>query len=147
MLPANRSRGALEIKTTYYILAVPGWVKYLSGFAILGLLVLIPINFLRLRIASSLSIFDDHLWIINKRLKLTIPFALIKRVFVNDLVNYKGESVSKLQIAINYEQDKTLVFFLANYMDSDDLMEALSRIGPDKFNFFDKKLSVVDDTI
>src|SRR5260221_7895199 len=97
MLPANESRSSDEMKVAYYILAVPEWLKYLSAFAFLCLLILIPVNLLRLKIPSLLSICDDHLLIKNKRLNITIQFTVIKTVFVNDLTNYMGQSKFKLQ--------------------------------------------------
>jgi hypothetical protein len=147
MLPANGSQSSGEMKTVYYILAVPEWVKYLSSFAGLGLLVLIPLNLLRLKRVSSLDIFDNYLSIKNKRLNITIQIATIKKIFVNDLTNYMGQSKFRLQIVITYDYDKNLSFLLMNYGDSDDLIDSLSHINPDKFRFFDKEMPAIEDEI
>jgi hypothetical protein len=80
-------------------------------------------------------------------LNITIRFAAIRRVFVNDLTNYMGQTKFRLQIVITYDYDKTLAFLLMNYGDSDELMESLSNISPDKFNFYDKKLPAIEDEL
>ena len=147
MLPANGSQSSAEMKTAYYILAVPEWVKYLSALATLGLLVLIPINLIRLKRPSLLIIDDNHLSIKGKRFDITIQFVAIKKIYINDLTNYLGQTKFRLQVLINYDYDKNLAFLLIDYGDSNDLMESLSQINPDKFMFFDKEMSAEEDTI
>jgi len=147
MLPASESHSSGEMKTAFYILAIPRWLKYLSAVALLSLVILVPLYLMRLRIPSSLSVFDDRFSIKNKRLNFTIPFSKIKKVFVNDLTNFRGELKFRLQVVIIYHKRKTLAFLLADYDDSDQLMESLANITPDKFGFYDKKLPAFDDDI
>jgi len=147
MLPASGSQSSEEMKTAFYILAVPGWLKYFSAVAMLSLVILVPLFLMRLKIPSSLSVFDDFLSIKNKRFSLTIRFSKIKKVFVNDLTNFRGQSKFKLQIVITYDKFKTLTFYLANYDDSEELMESLAKLDIGKFGFYDKKLPTFMDEI
>ena len=147
ILPASASQSSEEMQTAFYILAVPKWLKYLSAVALLSLVILVPIFLMRLKIPSSLSVFDDCLSIKNKRLNFTIPFSKFKKVFVNDLTNLRGESKLKLQVVIIYHKRKTLTFYLANYDDSDELMESLAKLDIGKFGFYDKKLPTFIDEI
>lgn len=48
---------------------------------------------------------------------------------------------------ISCRRQKTVAFFLANYEDADELMEALSVLDTDKFVFYDKTTTPFEDEV
>jgi hypothetical protein len=147
MIPASGSGSSLETNSIYFILAVPEWVKNLAFVAALALLVLVPLNVIRRKVPSTLTVSDKCLAIENKKFKKVIGFEKIRKIFVNDLTNHLGQLKGVLQIAITYEYNTNLAFTLVNYDEAEELLNLLSTIDPEKFTFFDKKLPADEDDI
>lgn len=144
MLPTKHASD--EMKTAYYILVLPEWLKRLSALAFIGLLIFIPLYFsARLKRAALLRLTDDTILITGKQLDLTIPFKKIKRIYFNDLKNLFGQPKYKMQIVIQEKRNKSIVFFLANYEEAGPALDTLSKVNNAQFAFYDDNMETFHD--
>lgn len=144
MLPTKNAPD--EMATAYYILVVPEWLKNLSAFAFLGLLIVTPLYFMaRLKKPAVLTLSDNFVFIKGKQLDLTIPFNNIKRIYFNDLMNWLRQPKDKMQIVIQQKNNKTTVFLLANYDDADLALDTFSKINNAEFAFFENNMATMHD--
>jgi hypothetical protein len=142
MAPAIDSRSSTEMKTAYFMLAVPDWLKYISVIAVLGLFILLPLNSIRRNIPSQLTFDTDTVILSNKHLDQIIKNQKINKVLFNDLKDYSGFPKGKLQIAIHIYGDrikdnKIAVFSLLNYEDGGGVIDCFEKIPNLEIKFYD----------
>src|SRR3954467_356153 len=71
MLPTTHASG--EMATAYYILVVPQWLKDISSYSGLGLLIMTPIYYqARLHKPCVLEFYQEHISIAGKGIDLNI---------------------------------------------------------------------------
>lgn len=139
MLPTKNAPD--EMATAYYILVVPEWLKRLSAFAFVGLIIFIPLYYAaRLNMPALLTLSDDTIFIKGKKIDLTIPCKNIKRIYFNDLMNLLRRPKDKMQIVIQQKSSKTTVFLLANYDETDFALDTFSKINSAEFAFYENNM-------
>ena len=144
MLPTKNA--SEEMATAYYILVVPEWLKKISAFAFVGLIIFIPLYFsARLNKPALLTLSDDTIFIKGKKIDLAIPFKNIKRIYFNDLMNLLRKPKDKMQIVIQQKSNKTTVFLLANYDETDLALETFSKINNAEFAFYENNIATNHD--
>jgi hypothetical protein len=144
MLPTKNAPD--EMSTAYYILVVPEWLKKLSSFAFVGLIIFIPLYFAaRLNKPAILTLSDDTIFIKGKKLDLAIPFKNIKRIYFNDLMNFLRQPKNKMQIVIQQKSNKSTVFLLANYDEADNALDTFSKVNNAEFAFYDDNIVTLHD--
>jgi hypothetical protein len=144
MLPTKNASD--EMATAYYILIVPEWLKRLSTFAFVGLIIFIPLYFAaRLNQPALLTLSDDTIIIKGKKIDLTIPFKTVKQIYFNDLMNLLRQPKDKMQIVIQQKSNKTTVFLLENYDEADLALETFTKINNAEFAFYDDNMATHHD--
>ena len=114
MIPASNSPG--EIKTVYFILVVPDWLKVLSVCCGFGLIILIPLYYhARLHKSANLTFHKDHFAIAGKQINRVFPYTFIKKVFCNDLHNMFRKPKGILQFVIREKKGKETTFRMKRY--------------------------------
>ncbi len=139
MYPTKNSSG--EMATAYYILVVPDWLKTFSALAFAGLIIVIPLyNVTRLQKAALLTIDTDNVFIKGDKVDITIKNRFITKVYISDLTDLLRRPKNKMQIVIRHRKKKLTVFRLKNYDDSEEVIDALSKVDNAEFMFFDKSI-------
>jgi hypothetical protein len=136
-----------EMTTAYYILVVPEWLKEISFYAFIVLIILTPIYFrARLYKNATLTFWLNEILIEGKVIYKSLPFDSIKQVWGNDLKNSLREPKNKLQIVLRQKSGKDTTFFLKNYDLSDDFMEtAMDILKEAKFSSYDSEAVAMHD--
>ena len=130
-----------EMATVYYILVVPDWLKTISAFACVGLLIAVPLySVTRLQKAALLTIGADNILIKGDKIDITIKNRFITKIYISDLTDLLRRPKNKMQIVIRHRKKMLTVFRLKNYDDSEDVFDALSKIDNAEFMFFDKSI-------
>ncbi len=133
-----------EMATVYYILVMPEWLKRISAYAFLGLIIFLPLYFVaRVKKSALLIVSDETLFIKGKQLDLIIPFKSIKKIYFNDLKNLLRQSKEKLQVVIQQKSNKSTVFLLANYEEAEIVLDTLSEITNAEFAFYDDNMQTI----
>jgi hypothetical protein len=136
MLPARHASG--EIATAYYILVVPEWLKMLSAYSGLGLLIIPPLYYsARLHKPGKLIVHQDHLSIVGRQVDLNIPVRKIDKVFCNDLHNLFRKPKGILQIVIKQKRRKVTTFRLKHYHQGEEVLSILSELENIQFVFYE----------
>ncbi len=144
MLPTKHSSG--EMATVYYILAIPDWLKKSSAIGLVGLIILTPVYIsLRLSTPALLTIQNETILIEENRKSLTIQNDSVTKIFFNDLTDLLKQPKYKIEIALKYKYDKTIIFRLKYYIDADDVLTALSNITNADFLFHNTPLWTMFD--
>ncbi len=135
-----------EMATVYYVLVVPEWLKNISAIALIGMIITIPLyNITRLRKPALLIIRHENIYIKGDQIDLTIKNKLISKIYVADLTDAFKQPKNQMQIVIRHIKKKLTVFYLKNYDDSEELIDALSKIENAEFMFFDKSIPTMHD--
>ena len=130
-----------EIATAYYILVVPNWLKMISAFACVGLIIAAPLySITRLQKAALLTISTDNILIKGDKIDITIKNRFITKIYISDLTDLLRRPKNKVQIVIRHRKKMLTVFRLKNYDDSEEVFDALSKIENAEFIFFDKSI-------
>ena len=135
-----------EMATVYYILVVPEWLKTISAFAFVGLIIITPLyNVTRLQKSALLTIEADNIFIKGEQIDITIKKRLVSKIYISDLTDWLRRPKNKMQITIRHKKKKLTVFQLKNYDDSDEMFDALSKVDNAEFMFFDKSIPTMHD--
>ena len=136
MLPTRNASG--EMATAYYILAVPEWLKTISAYSLLGLLIITPIYYsARLHKPAKLMVHLDYLSISGKQLDINIPGKKVDKVFCNDLHNLFRKPKGILQFVIKQKRRKVTTFRLKHYDQGEEVLSALFSLGNMQFAFYE----------
>ena len=143
MYPAKD--GSQEMSIPYYVLVVPGWVKNISLYAFIGLVIIIPLYYHAKLHENANLIFDLYqISIKSKSENKILPFNSIKEVWCNDIQKFSGDP--KLQIVLRQNNGPQTTFFLKDYDCSDSFMEtAIDNLKTAKFSFYDKESFATHD--
>lgn len=142
MIPADSSASSLEMNTAYFILAVPEWVKNLTGLACLSFIVLLPLSMLRQKLPAILILNDDAIIIKSKFKIYNISYTTIHQILFNDLKDQSGFPKGKLQVAINYRSTidqlpLKIVFMLNDYQEGGEVIEMANKVPNIDFQMYD----------
>ena len=144
MLPAKNTSG--EVAIGYYILVIPEWLKRISSYALVGLLIFLPLYYAaRLKKPALLTIGIDTIFIKGKQVELIIPFKNIKKIYFNDLTNYQGLPKEKMQIVIQQKTSKVTTFILVNYEEAESAVDNLGKITTAQFAFYESSFITTHD--
>lgn len=136
MLPTRHASG--EMATAYYILVVPEWLKIISAYSGLGLLIVTPLYYkARLHKPAILKFHQDHLTITGKQIDFNIPFRKVDRVFCNDLHNLLRKPKGILQFVIRQKRRIVTTFRLRHYEEGEAVLSAFSQAGNIQFAFYE----------
>lgn len=139
MLPTRYASG--EMATAYYILVVPEWLKTISAYAGLGLLMVTPLYYsARLHKPAKLIVHQDCLSITGKQVELNIPFGKIDKVFCNDLYNLFRKPKGILQFVLKQKRRKVTTFRLKHYDQGEEVLSTLSRLENVEFAFYEEDM-------
>lgn len=144
MLPARYASG--EMATAYYILVVPEFLKTLSSYSFLGLLIVAPLYYkARLHRPALLSIENDHLSIVGKQIALEIQFRKIDRVFCNGLHDLFRRPKGILQFVLKLKQHKETTFRLRYYDNGEELLKDLLTVENINISFHENEMVGEDE--
>lgn len=137
--------GSDEMSVAYYILVVPGWLKNMSFYAFIGLIITIPIYYrARLHKNATLTFELYQISIKSKSENKILPFNSIKEVWCNDIQKFSGDP--KLQIVLRLNDRTQISFFLKDYDYSDNFMAtAIDNLKTAKFSFYDMESFTTHD--
>ena len=139
MLPTRYASG--EMTAAYYILVVPDWLKTISTYSGLGLLVLIPIYYkARLHKPAVLEFHHEHLTARGKQINLSIPYRKIRKIFFNDVHNLLRKPKGILQLVIQQKGHKEMTFRLKHYEQGEQVVEELSKLENIQFAFYEDNM-------
>jgi hypothetical protein len=126
MMPSDKSSD--EMKTAYYILVVPEWLKSFSAYSFLGLLLLIPIY------SISKSYKGGYIKISNEFIELSgggndkkIPIAAINKIMLNDVTRFRRPHEA-MEILIFQKPNRKTSFLLKHYIQSEEFIHALVQL-------------------
>ena len=135
MLPSERSSG--EMRVAYYILVVPEWLKQVSSYSFIGLLLLMPIYELSKLHQPALLIMDNiNFSLIGANMDKTIAVESIKKIMLND-VKYGLRRKEAVEVVIKESYNRTS-FLLMHYVQAEELVEALSNYRNIEFIFYNE---------
>ena len=139
MLPTKYASG--EMATAYYILVVPEWLKKISAYSALGLLITTQLYyFARLHTPAKLVVHQDYLSITGRQVDLNIPVRKIDKVFCNDLHNLFRKPKGILQFVIKQKRRKVTTFRLKHYDQGEEVLGVLSSSGNIQFAFYENNM-------
>jgi hypothetical protein len=136
MLPSKHASG--ETATAYYILVVPEWLKAISSYSGIGVLIITPLYYkARLHKPAKLTVLQDHITISGKQIDLMILARKIEKVFCNDLHNFLRKPKGILQFVIKQKHRQVTTFRLKHYDQGEEVLKALNDLKNIQFAFYE----------
>lgn len=143
MLPSDKASG--EMKVAYYILVVPEWLKQASGYSLIGLLLLIPVYTIsKTHQNALLSLNEDYFRLSGADMDKTISVDSIRTIILND-VRRGLRRKEAFEIVIRQSHDRTTSFLLKHYLQTEELVQALSIYTQIEFAFYNEHSMMTHD--
>jgi hypothetical protein len=144
MYPSKNSSG--EIQSAYYILVVPEWLKDISVYSFVGILLLIPIYSISKSYKPGLITFHENILQIEDQLTRQLSKESIKKIFVNDVRRWFTRPREAIEVLIKQTGNRRTSFLLKNYEDAESFIECLSTLENVEFVFYNEfSLNTHDD--
>lgn len=135
MIPSDDASG--EMKVAYYILVVPEWLKVGSAYSFLGLILLFPIYSISKSFKPAiLMINHDNIKICSKAGEKVFPVESLRKILLNDVRSLLGKE--RTEIIIKQSEHKSTSFLLKYYIQTEELLEALSIYEKVDFVFYNE---------
>lgn len=126
MIPSDKSSD--EMKTAYYILVVPEWLKSFSAYSFIGLLLLIPIySMSKSYKLGNIKIGEEFIEIRGGGNDTKIHVDLIKRMILNDVKYTFRRPHEAMEIIIYQKPNRKTSFLLRYYVQSEEFIDALAK--------------------
>jgi hypothetical protein len=126
MIPSDKSSD--EMKTVYYILVVPEWLKSFSAYSFMGLLLLIPIySISKSYKAGNVNINDEFIEISGGGNDKRIPKDAIRKIMLNDVTRFRKPHEA-MEILIFQKPNRKTSFLLRHYVQSEEFIDALAQL-------------------
>jgi len=124
MAPSDKSSD--EMKTAYYILVVPEWLKVFSAYSFFGLLVIIPIySISKSYKAGNLKIDSEYFEIMGGGNDKKIPITTIRKIMLNDVTRVFRKPNEAMEIIIFQQPSRKTSFLLRHYVQTEEFINAL----------------------
>ena len=144
MSPSDKSPD--EMKVAYFILAIPEWLKQSAAYSFIGLLILVPIYVKSRLLKSGLLVIEDSNFIINgANMDQIIPVDSISKIYIDDIKRYFRRPHEALEVVIHHKSHNPTSFLLKYYIQTEELLEALSSFDKIGFEFYKFGLVAHDD--
>lgn len=139
----SSDRQSTEMKTVYYILVIPEFVKKVLIISIIGLLITYPLYYkLRFYKSANLVLLPDVLNIVGKSINIVLPIKNISKVYCMDEKDRDGFPKGRLTFYFQQKRkESTLRIRLKDYAEVDTLMDQLTKYNQLNFNVYDFDIS------
>jgi hypothetical protein len=140
MLPSRLS--SLEMKTSYFILAIPDVLKRLSVYSIIGLPITVWLYYsLRIYKSAILSFHSKSISIVGKHIDLNIPFRKIKKVYCKGLFKLSARRNTALKVVLQQKLHRSTTFKLKTPKQNEEVLDAFNALEHVEFVFTNDSLA------
>jgi hypothetical protein len=127
-----------EMQTAYYIIVVPDWLKGISAYSFIGIILLVPIYIISKSYKPGMITFqEDNLQIKDQSTRQVLNES-IKKVFVNDVNRWIKRPREATEVVIRLIAGGRISFLLRNYEDTSPFIDSLSALENVEFVFYNE---------
>jgi len=143
MLPSTYASG--EMKVAYYILGVPDWLKTISSYSVLGLLLILPVYYVSKSYKPGLVLFTRDSLTITGGITKEISLQSIRKIILNDVRYLIRRTRKAAEVVIIQTGGRKTSFLLKDYDESQGFVEAVSGLENVDFFFYNETGMEVHD--
>ncbi|MBN8838325.1 MAG: hypothetical protein J0I09_13770 [Sphingobacteriia bacterium] len=126
-----------EMKTVYFLLAVPKTIQYIISYLSIGFIIFYILMLITKRYDKAILTFQpDKIQICGKNIDRVIEISNIEKVYCMDAQKLNGDSKEKLTIYIEDKNEIETAIRLKYYLQTDDFMSNLINYENLKLDFF-----------